>query len=55
MKSRILTLLTAMILFAVLAIPLQTSAGVSQGKIITFDIPGAGTSAGQGTFSMTGT
>jgi hypothetical protein len=49
MKSRILTLLTAMALFAVPAIPVQGSARVSHNNITTFDVPGAGTGAGQGT------
>ena len=44
MKSRTLTLFTAMTLFAALAIPVQTSA-----QITAFNAPGAGTAANQGT------
>ena len=47
MKSRRLTCVTAMTLFAALAITLQTSAQT----IITFDAPGAGQGAGQGTYA----
>jgi hypothetical protein len=48
MKSRTSTLFTAMTLFAVLAITVQTSAQ----RITTFDAPGAGTGPGQGTLPV---
>ena len=49
MKSRISTLLTAMTLLAALATPVQSS---TKGQIITFDVTGAGTCAGCGTFAF---
>jgi hypothetical protein len=59
MKSRTLTLFTAMTLFAALAITVQTSAQSqmatfdvpTKSKITTFEAPGAGTGAGQGTLA----
>lgn len=51
-KSRSLAWLTAMTLLAVLAITVQASAGGNHNKIITFNVPGAGTSAGQGTMPI---
>lgn len=50
-KSRTVTLFAAMTLFAVLAIAVQTSARVGH-RITTFNVPGAGTSAGQGTVGI---
>src|SRR5450631_3912194 len=50
MKSRAWMSITQCVLFAALAIALQTSA---QSQIITFDAPGAGTGPGQGTFLQT--
>ena len=46
MKSRAWMSITQCVLFAALAITLQTTA---QSQIITFDAPGAGTGAFQGT------
>ena len=46
MKSRTSMCITAITLFAALAISVQLSA---QPTIVTFDAPGAGTGAGQGT------
>ena len=51
MKSRTLTLFTAMAFFTALAITLQLSAQTSPNKIITFDAPGAGKGVGEGTFA----
>jgi glucokinase len=58
-RSRALTLFTAMTLFAALAITVQTSAqsqmttfdAAAKSKITTFEAPGAGTGAGQGTLA----
>src|SRR5207302_114184 len=60
MKSRILTSFTAMTVFAALAISIRLSAqeqqehpsSTHQPTITTFDAPGAGTAAGQGTFGF---
>ena len=50
MKPRILTCISAMVLLTSLAtIPVRL---VAQDKLITFDVPGAGTGAGQGTFAF---
>src|SRR5271166_2188831 len=45
-------LFTAMTLFAALTITVQLAAQTSRSKIITFDVPGAGKGAGQGTFAF---
>ena len=50
-KSRTLTLFTAMTLFAVLTITVQTSARVTH-RITTFNVQGAGAGAGQGTVGI---
>jgi hypothetical protein len=48
MKSRTLTFLTAVTLFGVLTIPVRLAAQNASSKIISFDAPGAGTTAGSG-------
>lgn len=60
MKSRILTSITSITVFATLAISVRLSAqeqqehpsSARQPTITTFDAPGAGTAAGQGTFGL---
>ena len=60
MNSRTLTSITAMTVFAALAISIRLSAqeqqdhpsSTHQPTITTFDAPGAGTAAGQGTFGL---
>jgi hypothetical protein len=51
MKSRTWARFTAMTLFAALATTVQPFAQTSPGKIITFNAPGAGKGAGQGTLA----
>ena len=57
MKSKSLTLFIALIVFVALAVPVRLAAQDNQksnhSKFITFDAPGAGTGAGQGTFPIT--
>jgi hypothetical protein len=47
-KFRTLTFLTAVTLFGVLPIPVRLAAQNANSKIISFDAPGAGTTAGSG-------
>jgi hypothetical protein len=48
MKFRTLTFLTAVTLFSVLSIPVHLAAQNASSKIISFDAPGADTTAGSG-------
>ena len=48
MKFRTMTFLTAVTLFAVLLQPVSLVAQNASSKIISFDVPGAGTTAGSG-------
>jgi hypothetical protein len=48
LKRRILRFLTAVILLAVLQIPVRLAAHNASSKIVSFDAPGAGTTAGSG-------
>jgi hypothetical protein len=48
MKFRTMTFLTAVTLFAVLLQPVRLVAQNASSKIISFDVPGAGTTAGSG-------
>src|SRR5689334_2321040 len=48
MKFGTMTFLSAVVLTAVLAIPVRLAAQSSSAEIISFDAPGAGTAAGSG-------